>query len=122
MVYNSQNHCRDSFYLGEKLYYDVQKVRKEMEQALSTVIKQDVLNALGDLFSRDSVVLIDLSGAVKLEEKIDTMRKDNLQQAPWGWDQRLCKNDRSGSLRGASLPDTRSRAYSSATTLPFAPM
>ena len=23
MVYDSQNHCRDPFYLGEKLWYDV---------------------------------------------------------------------------------------------------
>lgn len=67
---------------GEKLYYDVQKVRKEMEQALSTVIKQDVLNALDDLLSKDNIMLFDLSGAEKLEEQLNKLFEAELVDRP----------------------------------------
>lgn len=67
---------------GEQLYYDVQKVRKEMGQALSLVIKQHVQEVLIDLLSKDNIMLFDLSGTEKLEEQLNKLLEAELVDRP----------------------------------------
>lgn len=68
---------------GEEMYYNVQKVRKEIEQALSSVLKQDVLNSLADLLSRDSVIIFDIEkGAENLTEQFNKLFEAELVDRP----------------------------------------
>ena len=67
---------------GEQLYYDVQKVRKEIEQALSLVLRQPAEEVVIDLLSRDNIMLFDLSGAEKLEEQLNKLFEAELVDRP----------------------------------------
>lgn len=67
---------------AEEIYYDVQKVRKEMEQALSLVIKQHMQEVLIDLLSKDNIMLFDLSGTEKLEEQLNKLLEAELVDRP----------------------------------------